>query len=109
VLRRECGEYQHRFGEYLDELARRNLKIIYSIKDVYGGHPLAPEPSCWAEENIVARWWNFRDHPALLAWYLNDECAHHARPAGSAPALVSQLDQTIRPGLCFYQVDDLYG
>jgi hypothetical protein len=61
---------------YLDYLASRNLKLIYSLKDIYAG-------TTWfegsmlgftGEDNIVdgvVR--TFRDHPAILAWYLNDE------------------------------------
>jgi hypothetical protein len=61
---------------YLDYLASRKLELIYSLKDVYAG-------TTWfagsmlgftGEDSIVdgvVR--TFRDHPAILAWYLNDE------------------------------------
>ena len=61
---------------YLDYLARGKLKLIYSLKDMYAG-------TTWfegsmlgfrGEDNIVEGVVRaFRDHPAILAWYLNDE------------------------------------
>ncbi len=52
------------------------LKVIYSIKDWYYGSRWCPPAvrSVDDEEPMVrARVREFRDHPALLAWYLNDE------------------------------------
>ncbi len=59
------------------ELARRyGMKVIYSVKDFYAGSRHAPASikSVDDEEPQVRdRVRRFRDHPALLAWYLNDE------------------------------------
>lgn len=60
----------------MDLAHKLGLKVIYSIKDWYAGSPFCP-PSIRTvadEEPMVRRRVReFRDHPALLAWYLNDE------------------------------------
>lgn len=62
--------------DQLDLAHKYGLKVIYSIKDLYAGTRWAPkdikspEDERPAVEKIVRE---FRDHPALLAWYLNDE------------------------------------
>jgi hypothetical protein len=50
--------------------------VIYSIKDVLLGRPACPaeitnyeNERVWVENHIA----KFKDHPALLAWYINDE------------------------------------
>lgn len=70
-------EPKARMLAYLDKLQARGLKLIYCMNDVY---PTATylEKLGWegikgndaiAEAVIKA----YRDHPAILAWYLNDE------------------------------------
>ena len=99
--------------EYLDYLARRNVKIIYSIKDVFEGTRHYHEPVFgWrGEEEIVSRVVEtFRDHPALLGWYLNDELPLTMRRRLEArQQLVSRLDPNHPTWAVLYQVDDLYG
>jgi len=62
--------------EQMDSAHRHGLKVIYSIKDNYAGTQYCPPEIKTVEderpftERIVKE---FRDHPALLAWYLNDE------------------------------------
>jgi hypothetical protein len=61
---------------YLDYLASRNLKLIYSLKDMYAGTRWFEGTKFgWkGEDEIVSGVvQTFRDHPAILAWYLNDE------------------------------------
>ena len=63
-------------GEQMDLAHRHGLKVIYSIKDWYVGSKYCPQSigSLEQEEQAVReRVRKFRDHPALLAWYLNDE------------------------------------
>ncbi|MBI5834619.1 MAG: hypothetical protein HZB16_20160 [Armatimonadetes bacterium] len=60
----------------LDAVAAARLKIIFSIKDLYHGTEWSPkEITAPAEADARAEHYvtTFRDHPALLAWYLNDE------------------------------------
>ncbi len=62
--------------ETLDLLHRLGLKVIYSIKDFYHGTTWCPDfiKSEADEEGAVREWVRkFRDHPALLGWYINDE------------------------------------
>lgn len=63
--------------QYLDEMQQRGLKMIYSSNDLY---PSAPyyEGKEWEgisdkAQRVEAVIKSYRDHPALLAWYLNDE------------------------------------
>ncbi|MCP4640372.1 MAG: hypothetical protein GY851_08070 [bacterium] len=91
--------------------AARDLKVIYSLKDCYAG-------SRWASEGIereaderpfmaecIRR---FRDHPALLAWYINDEL-----PLGMLPRLTAhrawleELDPDHPTWVVLWQVDEV--
>lgn len=62
--------------EVLDACHERGLKVVFSIKDVYAGtrysaaKALGVEGEAAVVEKAVA---SFRQHPALLAWYINDE------------------------------------
>jgi hypothetical protein len=62
--------------EQLDLAQKHGLKVIYSVKDLYAGSEWAPKNIRTVEDEereIRARVRRFREHPALLAWYLNDE------------------------------------
>ena len=62
--------------EEMDLAQRHGIKVLYSIKDWYFGHRGCPKriKSIAEEEPAVRkRVREMRDHPALLAWYLNDE------------------------------------
>ncbi len=69
---------------FLDAMQARKLKLIYCLNDVY---PTATyfEGKTWEgisgndaiAEAIVAA---YRDHPAIIAWYLNDELPHRLVP-----------------------------
>jgi hypothetical protein len=62
--------------EQMDLAQRYGLKVIYSIKDIYHGSAYCPKEVQTTENErayIEAKAAAFRDHPALLAWYLNDE------------------------------------
>jgi hypothetical protein len=71
---------------YLDMLHGKGLKLIYCMNDVYPGATYHAETG-WEgvkgneaiADAVVAA---YRDHPALLAWYLNDE-----RPKSMAPKM----------------------
>ncbi len=51
---------------YLDQLASRNLKLIFSLSE-YFGHGQKDM------ETIVHKVMTFKDHPAIISWYINDE------------------------------------
>lgn len=62
--------------EQMDLAQRYGMKVIYSVKDFYAGSRYAPGSiKTEADEKpiVLDRVERFRDHPALLAWYLNDE------------------------------------
>jgi len=60
----------------LDLLEQHDLTGIFSLKDYYFDAPARPARIVTAEDEVPAildTVAQFRDHPALLAWYLNDE------------------------------------
>ena len=62
--------------EEMDLADRHGIKVLYSIKDWYYGHHGCPKSIKSIEEEEPAvrkRVREMKDHPALLAWYLNDE------------------------------------
>jgi hypothetical protein len=69
--------------QQMDLAQKHGLKVIYSIKDWYAGSEWCP-PSIRTppdEEPMVrARVREYRGHPALLAWYLNDELSQQFMP-----------------------------
>ena len=91
-----------RISEVLDACAAANIKVIFSIKELYenatwaGGRINCP-PS-WngtqgEKEIVTAVIENFRNHPALLAWYTADEMsASYAPRLLERRRLVRELD-----------------
>lgn len=70
----------------LDAAAARGIKVLFSVKDCYEPHEHAwPVTSFgpWAttEEVVRGAVREFRDHPAILAWYVNDELPLTVRPS----------------------------
>jgi hypothetical protein len=68
--------YNRPTREQMDLAGNLGLKVIYSIKDYYYRTKWCPKSirSVADEEPMVRQTVRqFRDHPALLAWYLNDE------------------------------------
>ncbi|MCX6992469.1 MAG: carbohydrate binding domain-containing protein [Kiritimatiellaeota bacterium] len=61
--------------EIMDFCQTKKLKIIFSIKDVYAETTYAPTTlGVEGESAIVEKAvTSFKNHPALLAWYVNDE------------------------------------
>lgn len=98
---------------YLDDLDRRNLKILYSIKDIYEGIGYYQESVLGfrGEEAMVRGIVTaFRDHPAILGWYLNDELPLEMRDRLEARnTLVQQLDPNHPTWAVLYQVGELFG
>ncbi len=62
--------------EYLDYLDKKNVCILYSLKDILKGIAYYEENMLGLgdEKGQITGIVNaFKDHPALLGWYLNDE------------------------------------
>jgi hypothetical protein len=96
---------------YLDAVNERGLKIIYSIKDFYRGtkyYPREVGPYRGEEEMTRGVIREFRNHPAILAWYLNDELPRSYIPRLTQRyRLVKQLDPNHPTWTVLYQVDEL--
>ena len=82
----------------MDLCHSKGLKVIYSVKDVYSGTRWAPkgiETEADEERYVKDRVSRFKDHPALLAWYINDEL-----PLAMLPRLAARRDlmEKLDPG-----------
>jgi len=61
---------------YLDAMQARSMKLIFSIKDVFDGTAYFPKqigPYVGEAGIVNGVIKEFSSHPALLAWYINDE------------------------------------
>ncbi|MDO5566528.1 MAG: hypothetical protein Q4G59_07710, partial [Planctomycetia bacterium] len=95
--------------EDLDRLQAKNVKVIYSVKDLYkGARKLETEAEADAKvrETVNA----LKDHPAIMAWYVNDEY-----PLSRITELTNRRDlmEELDPGrptwAVLYQVHELRG
>lgn len=61
--------------KYLDEAHRLGMKIIFCVNDVYPGAKYRKKLGDWVGNDAILKGvlTTFRDHPALIAWYNNDE------------------------------------
>ena len=96
---------------YLDAVDQHGLKFIYSIKDLYQGTKYFPKRigRYQGEEQMTRGIINeFKDHPAILAWYLNDELPVKYIPRLTKRyKLVKQLDPNHPAWIALFQVDEL--
>ncbi|MGC8843741.1 MAG: hypothetical protein ACP5QS_07360, partial [bacterium] len=58
---------------YMERARKYGLKVIYSVKDFYEGTAYFPKMGKTGLELAREYGEKLRDHPALLAWYINDE------------------------------------
>lgn len=97
--------------EMMDEIHARGLKVLYTVKDLYYGTSGCPA-DILTEEDEYARIKSyvelFRDHPALMAWYINDEL-----PLNMVDRLsrhrqwIEELDPHHPAWVVLYQVDQV--
>lgn len=97
--------------ERMDWIHGHGLKVIASIKDYYAGttwcpkHIATPEDERPAVEQAVAE---CREHPALLAWYLNDELPKEMMDRLDAhQSWIEELDPDHPTWVVLYQVNDV--
>jgi len=93
--------------EQMDLAQRYGMKVIYSVKDFYAGTGHSPGFIKTEEDekpNVLNRVERFRDHPALLAWYLNDELPQSYLPRLEAhQQWVSEADPNHPTWVVLYQ------
>lgn len=96
---------------YLDIANSRGLKVIYSLKDIYEGTQYYPGrvDRFVGEENIVKGLINeFKEHPAIIAWYVNDELPPKYIPRlEKRYKLIKSLDPSRPTYAVLYQVDEM--
>ncbi len=69
---------------FLDTASQKGIKVIFSVKDCYEGSQWAvTQAGSWSGSfNVLKGMVNtYKSHPALLAWYLNDELSGTYLPA----------------------------
>lgn len=98
---------------YLDTAHSLGLKVIYSLKDVYEGSAWSvKQVGDWKGDEAIVKGVvrTFRGHPAILAWYLNDELplAWHDRLARNY-RWVRELDPNHPAWVVLFQVNELEG
>ncbi len=68
--------YNRPTKDQMDLAQKYNIKVVYSVKDLYAGSQFVPaDIKSYGEElsMLDKTVKNFKDSPALLAWYNNDE------------------------------------
>ncbi|MCP4639299.1 MAG: hypothetical protein GY851_02630 [bacterium] len=97
--------------EQMDQACKHGLKVIYSVKDCYTfirWHPKEVKTQDDELPYIQKKIEMFRNHPALLAWYINDEA-----PVSVMPQLVAhhrfieEQDPNHPTWVVLYQVNDV--
>jgi hypothetical protein len=93
---------------YMERARKYGLKVIYSVKDFYEGTAYFPQLGKSGLELAKDYVLKFRDHPSLLAWYINDEL-----PIAYIPKLTEmyQLIKNLDPNhpqlQVLYEIPDL--
>ena len=97
--------------EQMDLLDKHGLKVIYSVKDWYFGSKWCPgsiKSVADEEPALRQRVQKFHNHPALLAWYLNDELPQEFMPQLEAhQRIVSEEDPDHPTWVVLYQVNQI--
>ncbi|MEA1950578.1 MAG: hypothetical protein U9N87_04295, partial [Planctomycetota bacterium] len=98
-------------AEQMDIAHEHGLKVIYSVKDWYFGSRGCPgsiKSIADEEPAIRKRVQQFRNHPALLAWYLNDELPQRFLPQLEAhQRIVAEEDPGHPTWVVLYQVNEV--
>lgn len=103
-----CVMPYHRISrDDLDYLNANNIKVIYSVKDYYPGRlGLKTQEDADAKTSSVIN--DLKDHPAIIAWYVNDEMPLNMLPSLTAKRdLVEKLDPGRPAWVVLYQYNDI--
>ena len=98
--------------EMLDLCRDKGLMVIYPLKEVYRHTNWAKAKKIKTEADEIAYVTSHvnehKDHPAILAWYINDEFGpDYADILARRRALFEQLDPQHPTWTCLYQVNQL--
>ena len=104
--------YKEPSREMLDLCEQKGLRVIYPLKEVYchtGWARMRKIRNLADEEAYVTRRVeDYKNHPAILAWYLNDEFGpEYADILAKRRALFERLDPDHPTWNCLYQVNQL--
>ena len=92
--------------EMLDSLHAHGIRSIYSVKDFYEG--LAANSDEEGRKKTIERINSLKDHPAIIAWYVNDELPLSMRDVLSAHRdLVEELDPGRPAWAVLYQIEEI--
>ena len=95
----------------MDYVHAKGLRMIYTLKDCYAGLSGAPKGvtnEAAEVAYITRRVKEFKDHPALLAWYINDELGlDWIKRLTMHRDLFERLDADHPTWVALYQVNDI--
>lgn len=93
---------------YMNNAQKHGMAVIYSVKDLYRGHYGFADPELNPDPIAVELIEKFRNHPATLAWYINDEFAPESMADLKAMyKRVRNLDPNHPAYSVLYQVDQI--
>ena len=85
------------------------IRVIYSVKDLYPGHH-SLKTSAEARRLVTEKVAALKDHPGIIAWYINDELPLTMRDELAAHRQwLEELDPGRPTWAVLYQVDQLRG
>ncbi len=91
----------------LDLAWSNGVRVIYSVKDFYANHA-GLKDEAEARRRIERTVGEFRDHPALMAWYINDELPLTMKEDLTAHRRwMEELDPGRPTWVVLYQVDQI--
>ena len=98
--------------EVLDRCEAAKLKVIFSLKDAYRHKDWAKKKGIKTEADeeayVAGRIGEFKTHPAVLAWYIDDESGpEYAGQLAKRRALAEKLDPGHPTWICLYQIHQL--
>lgn len=95
--------------ETLDRIDAKNIKVIYSVKDLFkGARNIKSEAE--ADNRVRSTVNALKDHPAIMAWYTNDEYPlSRLTELTNRRNLMEELDPSRPTWAVLYQVHELRG
>lgn len=109
-----CMPYGAPTKAEMDYAHAKGLKVFYAMNGCYAGLDWAKDRGITNETSeiayVTARVKEFRDHPALLAWYINDELGlDWLKKLTAHRDLCERLDPNHPTWVAHYMVEDIRG